>query len=274
MSTHPYALGVVGTGHIARIIVDRLIQSGYLARERVIVSPSRRLSAHPLNVKVAANNSEVVRDARIVLLSVTPQNFGAAATSLSDAATTDHLFISVMAGLSTQRVAAALGSEQFRVVRAMPNLPFGLGRGVTGLFRGASASLDDLEESRHFFNAGGVTVEVENEDLMNAVTAVAGSGPAYFYYFVEMMMAGGVAAGLKREDAQILAAHACVGAGAMLLAEGASPAELRAAVTSPGGTTQAAMNTLTTCDVARHVTDAVLAAFKRSRELGELLNKS
>jgi pyrroline-5-carboxylate reductase len=87
-----------------------------------------------------------------------------------------------------------------------------------------------------------------------------------------MMMTGGVAAGLKREDAQTLAAHACVGAGAMLL-EGASPVELREAVTSPGGTTQAAMNKLTESNVAAHVTDAVLAAFKRSRELGELLNK-
>jgi pyrroline-5-carboxylate reductase len=154
----------------------------------------------------------------------------------------------------------------------MPNLPFGLGRGVTGLYKGQHATRDDMEEAKHFFNAGGVTVEVEREELMDAVTAVAGSGPAYFYYFVEMMMAGGVAAGLKPEDAQVLAAHACVGAGAMLLQKGASPTELREAVTSPGGTTQAAMDKLRECHVAEHVTEAVLAAFRRGQQLGRLRN--
>ncbi len=109
---------------------------------------------------------------------------------------------------------------------------------------------------------------IDDEALMDAVTAVAGSGPAYFYYFVEMMMAGGVAAGLKAEDAQVLAAHACVGAGAMLLEKGASPQELRAAVTSPGGTTEARDENARERGVSDHVVEAVLAAFNRGRELG------
>jgi pyrroline-5-carboxylate reductase len=270
MSNYKYALGVVGTGHIALVLVRRLLESGYLSADRIIVSHSRTLAAHPLDVTVAEDNQGVVREARMVMLSVTPQQFPTAAASMRQAVTADHLFVSLMAGLSTQRVAQMLGEGAIRVVRAMPNLPFGLGRGVTGLFRGEHATPDDMEEARHLFNAGGVTVEVFEEDLMNAVTAVAGSGPAYFYYFVEMMIAGGVAAGLKPEDAQVLAAHACVGAGAMLLEEAASPSELRAAVTSPGGTTQAAMDKLRECEVARHVTEAVLAAFVRSRELGQL----
>lgn len=270
MSQHKYALGVLGSGHIAAVIVGRLIDSGYLSGDRIIVSKSRRLAAHPLPVTVAEDNRDVVRQARMVMIAVTPQKFAEAAASVREAVPGDHLFLSLMAGVCTQRVADELGGGSVRVIRAMPNLPFGLGRGVTGLFRGASASDDDLEEAKHFFNAGGVTVEVEREELMDAVTAVAGSGPAYFYYFVEMMMAGGVAAGLKIEDAQVLAAHACVGAGAMLLQKGASPTELREAVTSPGGTTQAAMNKLRECLVAEHVTEAVLAAFKRGQELGRL----
>ncbi|HKQ47373.1 MAG TPA: pyrroline-5-carboxylate reductase [Phycisphaerae bacterium] len=269
MSHHPYALGIVGTGHIAAVIVGRLIESGYLAADRIIVSPSKKLAAHPLGTAVAQDNTQVVREAGMVMLSVTPQRFAEAAESIRGVASTDHLFISLMAGVPTQRVAQSLGGSM-RVIRAMPNLPFGLGRGVTGLFRGEHADLEDLEEVKHLFNAGGVSVEVEREVLMDAVTAVAGSGPAYFYYFVEMMMAGGIAAGLKREDAQILAAHACVGAGAMLLEKGASPAELREAVTSPGGTTQAAMNKLRECQVSEHVTEAVLAAFRRSQELGRI----
>lgn len=269
MTQHDFALGVIGTGHIAAIIVERLISSGYLSGERIIVSKSRKLAHHPLPVKVADDNRDVVRASRLVMISVTPQSFAEAAQTFREATTGDHVFISVMAGISTKRVASALGGSGVRVIRAMPNLPFGLGRGVTGLFKGENATLDDLEEARHLFNAGGVCVQVDDESLMDAVTAVAGSGPAYFYYFVEMMMAGGMAAGLKKEDAQTLAAHACIGAGAMLL-EGASPQELRKAVTSPGGTTQAAMNKLTEFDVAQHVTEAVLAAFRRGQELGRL----
>ena len=267
MAAHQYALGVVGTGHIAQVLLRRLIQSNYLTGDRIIVSPSKAIDAHPLEVVVAGDNREVVRGSRLVLLSVTPQRFDEAAVSIRDAVAGDHVFISVMAGVPTDRVAAALGGS-VRVVRAMPNLPFEVGRGVTGLHRGRHASMDDMEEVLHLFRAGGVAVELTDEALMDAVTAVAGSGPAYFYYFVEMMMAGGMAAGLDRESAQTLAAHACVGAGAMLLENGASPVALREAVTSPGGTTEAAMKTLTECGVAEHVTQAVLAAFRRSQELG------
>ena len=267
---HKYALGVIGSGHIAGIIVNRLIASEYLSPDRIAISYSKKLEAHPIAGVNVRDNDEVVKGSRLVMISVTPQRFAEAARTLRPAVTPDHVFLSVMAGVSTQRVAEELGGGLVRVVRAMPNLPFGLGCGVTGLFRGKYASADDMEEARHLFNAGGVTVEVDREELMDAVTAVAGSGPAYFYYFVEMMMAGGVAAGLRPEDAQILAAHACVGAGAMMLEKGSSPSELRAAVTSPGGTTQSAMRKLEECSVAEHVREAVLAAFRRGQELGRL----
>ncbi len=270
MANHRYALGVIGTGHIALVIIRRLIESGYLAADRVIATRSRKLEAHPLPIIASDDPGLVVRESKIVMLSVTPQRFAEAAVAIRSHTTGDHIFVSVMAGVSTRRVAELLGVEKPRVVRSMPNLPFGLGRGVTGLFRGEHASVDDLEEVKHLFGAGGVTVTLEDESLMDAVTAVAGSGPAYFYYFVEMLMEGGMAAGLSRDDAQVLAAHACVGAGAMLLDKSASPRELREAVTSPGGTTQAAMNKLAECDVAHHVADAVLAAFRRGQELGRM----
>ncbi len=268
MSEHKYALGVVGSGHIASVLIERMLESGYLTGDRIIVSRSKTLEAHPLEVVVAEENADAVRDSRFVILATTPQKFDEAAASIRPATAGDHLFISVMAGVSTDRAARQLGEGPIRVVRAMPNLPFRLGRGVTGLYRGRHASSDDMESARHLFNAGGVTVEVDEEGLMDAVTAVAGTGPAYFYYFVEMMMEAGVATGLNRKDAQVLAAHACVGAGAMLLENGASPAELREAVQSPGGTTEAAMKTLHKCRVAEHVSQAVVAAYRRSQELG------
>ncbi len=270
MSAHyRYALGVIGTGHIAHILVTRWLESQYLAGDRILVAPSRALANHPLDVRVGTDVAEVIRESRIILISVTPQKFDAMADSIRGIVSPEQLCISVMAGVGTDRVAARLGGDGIRVIRAMPNLPFGLGRGVTGLYRGRWASQEDMEQACHLFSAGGATVTVEDEALMDAVTAVAGSGPAYFYYFVEMMMAGGVAAGLKAEDAQVLAAHACVGAGAMLLQKGASPQELRAAVTSPGGTTEAAMKMLRERKVSDHVVEAVLAAFNRGRELGK-----
>lgn len=269
LANYRYALGIIGTGHIAHILATRWLESNYLTADRIAATPSKALSAHPLNVHVAADAAEVIRESRIILISVTPQKFSALADTIRGSVSPEQLCISVMAGVGTERVAARLGGEGIRVIRAMPNLPFGLGRGVTGLFRGQWATQEDMEQACHLFSAGGATVTVDDEALMDAVTAVAGSGPAYFYYFVEMMMAGGVAAGLKAEDAQVLAAHACVGAGAMLLQKGASPQELRAAVTSPGGTTEAAMKMLRERNVSDHVVEAVLAAFNRGRELGK-----
>lgn len=263
-----YALGVIGTGHIAAIIIQRLIDSGYYAPERIIASNSRAVKKHPLPIRIVDDNREVIREAGRIIVSVTPQQFPQAATTFADALTDDHLVISVMAGVPSDTVASAFPHVAARVVRCMPNLPFGLGYGVTGMFRGRHATQDDVEHVRHLLGAGGVCVELKDEALMDAVTAVAGSGPAYFYYFVETIMAGGMAAGLSREDAQVLAAHACMGAGAMLLDRGASPEDLRLAVTSPGGTTEAAMKVLTAGHVSTIVREAVMAAFHRGQELG------
>jgi pyrroline-5-carboxylate reductase len=268
----PFALGVVGTGHIAAVIIKRLVGTGYYAADRIICSPSKALAAHPLSVRVAADAREVVASSRRLLISVTPQKFPDMARSVADLVTAEHLLISVMAGMATDTIAAAFPGVSARVVRTMPNLPFGLGYGVTGVFRGRHASEEDVEHVRHLFNAGGTTVEIRDEALMDAVTAVAGSGPAYFYYFVETMIDAGVAAGLSRSDAQVLAGYACMGAGAMLLDKGASPQELRQAVTSPGGTTEAAMEVLTLGHVAISVKQAVLAAFRRGQELGRRNN--
>lgn len=268
--THPYALGIIGTGHIAAVLVKRLLNVGYYSPERIIASPSRALAAHPLPVKVAADAVEVTDSAARLLIAVTPQKFPEMAATIASRVTRDHLLISVMAGVATDDVAAAFPAAEARVIRCMPNLPFGLGYGVTGVFRGRHATQDDVESVRHLFNAGGVTIEVADEAHMDAVTAVAGSGPAYFYYFVETMMEAGQAAGLSTDDSQLLAAYACMGAGAMLLDRQASPQELRRAVTSPGGTTEAAMEVLTLGHVAISVKQAVLAAFRRGQALGQM----
>ncbi len=151
----------------------------------------------------------------------------------------------------------------------MPNLPIRVGAGVTGVCKGVHATDDDLAFARRLFDAGGQTVVLDDEALMHAVTAVSGSGPAYFYYLVEAMVAGGVGAGLAAEDALTLAENTCLGAARMMLETREPPQELRRKVTSPGGTTQAAIEAMDTAGVPEAVRSAVLAAAERSKQLGQ-----
>src|SRR5262245_38455392 len=136
----PFALGVIGTGHIAGVLIHRLVKSGYYAADRIVASPSRAVRAHPLPVRIAGDNREVVRQAGQLLICVTPQKFSEMARDIADAVRSEHLLISIMAGVPTAVVAAAFPSIPVRVVRCMPNLPFGLGYGVTGVFAGQHAT--------------------------------------------------------------------------------------------------------------------------------------
>ena len=155
---YPYALGVIGAGHIAGVIINRLLQTNYFAPDRIIASASRAVREHPLPVKIVDDVREVVRRADRILVSVTPQKFAEMAANIKDVLTPDHLIVSVMAGIGTDTVAAAFSKDSTRVVRCMPNLPFGLGYGVTGVMRGRHATRTDVEEVRHMFGAGGATV--------------------------------------------------------------------------------------------------------------------
>jgi pyrroline-5-carboxylate reductase len=179
----------------------------------------------------------------------------------------DHLFISIMAGVSTKRIEDTFG-KRTKAVRVMPNLPIRVGAGIAGICAGQFATADDVTATRAIFDAGGSTVLLNDESLMDAVTAVSGSGPAYFYYFVEAMVAGGVACGLSEDDALKLAEYTCLGAAKMMLETGEPPADLRHKVTSKGGTTQAALEHMERIGVSGAIRDAVKAAFNRGRELG------
>ena len=203
-----------------------------------------------------------------VVLAVKPQQFDEVATSLAGAVTGDHLLVSIMAGVGTRRIESAFPSINVRVVRVMPNLPICVGAGVAGLCAGQHAKTEDIEAVRALFDAGGSTVVVADEALMDVVTAVSGSGPAYFYLFVEAMVAGATACGLSKADALKLAEHTCLGAARMMLETGEPPAELRRKVTSKGGTTQAALEHMNGAGVGDAICDAVIAAFKRGQELG------
>lgn len=268
-----YQLGFIGAGNMAEGILAAVLARGVYALGDIIagdpVAERRQLFAERFGVAVTEDNARVVREARRIIVAVKPQTFEEMVQGVAGLARAEQLWISIMAGVKTGRIEAAFSTIQAHVVRAMPNLPIRVGAGMTGLFAGQNASMMDVADAVAIFEAGGATVVVEEEGLMDAVTAISGSGPAYFYYFVEAMVAGGVACGLDEGDALTLAQHACLGAARMMVETGEPPEELRRKVTSKGGTTQAALEHMEAGRVGLLIEKAVQAAFKRGQELGK-----
>lgn len=269
--TRAFELGFIGAGNMAEAMARGAIRSG-LASARAIIasdpSPARRQLFESFGVTVHERNEEVLGDARVIVLATKPQMWRAALQDCAVRFATDQLAITIMAGVSTASIEAVLPGPAPRVVRAMPNLPMQLGAGMAGVCGGKHATPEDVEFARRLFDAGGATVVLENENLLHAVTAVSGSGPAYFYFFTEALIAAGTRAGLPPEQAGQLARQTCLGAARMMLENGESPATLRERVTSPNGTTFAALESLRKDGVFDEIVAAVLAADRRSRELG------
>jgi pyrroline-5-carboxylate reductase len=267
-----FELGFIGAGNMAEGILASIVEKGVVPAERVMVSDVHtgqlKLFSDQFDVATTADNVELVSKCSTVILSVKPQTFAEVAGPIAEAVTEDHLLISIMAGMGTGKITKALGGGKKRVVRAMPNLPVRVGAGIAGVCGGRFATADDVKRARHLLDAGGSTVLIKDEALIDAVTAVSGSGPAYFYYFVDAIVEGGVACGLDEADALKLAEFTCLGAARMMLETGEAPADLRQKVTSKGGTTQAALEHMERAGVKNAISQAVQAAFRRGRELG------
>jgi pyrroline-5-carboxylate reductase len=270
-----YKLALIGGGNMAEAIVRGVLAGGVLAPGQMIVSDpadNRRAVFEKLAVAVSTDNKQAATSAGCVLLAVKPQMMDAVLAELAPAVSPDALIISIAAGVSTKRIEAGLAGRKsetaFRTVRVMPNTPMLVGAGVSGLVKGKFATDDDLAWARRLFDAAGRTIVLGDEKLIDAVTAVSGSGPAYFFYLIEQLVAAGVAEGLAESDALTLATQTAAGAAKLLAESNVPPAELRRRVTSPGGTTQAACELLDSRNVADAIRAAVRAAADRSRELG------
>jgi pyrroline-5-carboxylate reductase len=268
-----HELGIVGAGNMAEAITRGVLRAGLIAPGQIVaadVSPRRReLFADELHVRVVEQATDAARGARVLLLSVKPQQMKDALAALGAAVDPAALIVSIAAGISTGFIERSLGprSAAWRVVRTMPNTPMLVGMGMTAIARGAHASADDLAYARSLFESAGAVVEVD-ESQIDAVTAVSGSGPAYVFYLVEQMIAAGVELGLSPEASRQLAAQTALGAATMLATSADTPAELRRKVTSPGGTTQAAITHLESGGAGPLMREAVKAAARRSAELG------
>ncbi|MCC7191938.1 MAG: pyrroline-5-carboxylate reductase [Phycisphaeraceae bacterium] len=267
-----YELGFLGAGNMAEAIARAAIDKGVLPAGAMIASdPSdvRREVFTRLGIRAVTTNAEVIKESRQILVAVKPQVMTQAASDLASHATADQVLISIMAGVTTTKLAdtiASAGGRVNRIVRVMPNTPLMIGYGMAGISLGRKTQPGDETLTMKLFSAGGQAIMVEEEKL-DAITAVSGSGPAYVFYLAEAMERAANELGLAGQ-ASLLVRQTILGAAHLLAASGESPADLRRKVTSPGGTTEAATRHMDGNKSIDVIVNAIKSAEKRSKELG------
>ena len=284
-------LGFIGAGNMAEALMHGLIERRVFAPADLIASDVDAARRHKvkrtLRLETTGDNAEVLRNSRALVLAVKPQNIDevlsglaaviSPAAGVADGRTRkatqkplalkDRLFISIAAGIPLTRLTLALGAHA-RVIRVMPNAPAMVGQGMAALVRGGGASKADERFALRIFRAVGDAVALDNEALLDAVTALSGSGPAYVYLFVKAMADAGVAEGLPPGLATRMALKTIRGAEENMRRSTLDAAELIRIVASPGGTTEAALRKFADARFSDIVADALRAAAERSRELG------
>jgi len=260
----------IGGGNMARSLIGGLVARGGDASMVRVVDPnadSRDALARDFGVRVHTDAAEAVAGAATWVLATKPQVLRGVCESLAGAAQASQpLVLSIAAGITATQLDRWLGGG-VAVVRTMPNTPALLGAGVTGLY--ANPRVDDAGRARAqaLLESAGATVWIDDEARMDAVTAVSGSGPAYIFLLAEAMEEAAIAQGLPAQDARTLVLQTVLGAARMLVESDEAPSELRRRVTSPGGTTQAAIETFEAGGLRKLVADAIATAARRGGEL-------
>jgi pyrroline-5-carboxylate reductase len=264
-------IALLGTGNMAEALVKGLLRAGTANADEILCAEPRAERREEIaaryGVTVLASNPEATEQADIVVLSVKPQTMEHLLDEIAPAVDHRKLVISIAAGISIAAIARKLGAG-VRIVRTMPNTPALVGAGATALARGAHATDADLEQARALFQAVGTTVIVEEQHL-DAVTGLSGSGPAFLFLVIEALADGGVKVGLARPVAMALAAQTVLGSAKLVLETGEHPGRLKDQVTSPGGTAIAGVHALEQGGLRAALIAAVEAATRRSHELGE-----
>ncbi len=272
MTMNTEKIGFIGAGNMAQAIIGGLVQSG-LVPDRVIVADLDKDKCDALvqqyGVTAVLDNTMVVEQADVLLLAVKPQVMSQMLEPLAKVVQKSQpLIVSFAAGIPIDLIQSWVGIAA-AVVRVMPNTPALVSAGVSGLYASDEVSDAQCQSAESIMRAVGSVVWVDNEGLIDSVTAVSGSGPAYFFYLIESLEQGGVKNGLSPEQARLLALETAFGAAKLALESELSPAELRQRVTSPGGTTEAAINHMKAKRFPEIVNDAVSAAAQRAQELAE-----
>ncbi len=263
-------IGFVGAGQMATALAQGFVRAELTGGERLWaadpIAESAQRFAERTGGSIAAGNSDLVEKAEVIFLAVKPQQMGAVLDEICPRLTPGKLVVSIAAGVSIARISAALGA-QTRIVRVMPNTPCLVGRGACGFCLSPAATEADAALVEQLLRAVGIAFCVP-EKLMDAVTGLSGSGPAFVYTIIEALSDGGVRMGLPRNVATALAAQTVAGAAEMVLSTGEHTGALKDRVTSPGGTTIAGIQALEDGGLRAALMAAVEAATERSMELG------
>ncbi len=267
-------IAFLGSGNMGEALVAGLVQSGAAAPEDILctdIRPERLEEMHArYGVRTTAENFEAVAASEIVIYAVKPQLMAEVLQETAEALDLSRLVISIAAGVPLRAIESLLHKE-LRLIRAMPNIAASVKESATAISAGRHARREDIDLALEIFNGVGRTVFLRENYLMDAITGLSGSGPAYIFIIVDALADAGVKMGLSRQDAQFLAAQTLLGAAKMLMETREHPGQLKDRVTSPGGTAIAGIHTLEKGGLRTTLINAVEAATLRSKELGETM---
>jgi len=263
-------IGFIGAGNMAEAMMKGIIDTGLYSIDEIIASevyePRRKYIADTMGIDVHEDNKIVAKSTKFIVLSVKPQQINEVLTSIKGSLTKDHLIMSIAAGVTLKTLESIVPACRF--VRVMPNQPCMVLASASAFSRGAKATQEDCVTVDKVLKAVGISYEVK-EELLDAVTGLSGSGPAYAYIMIEALSDGGVLLGLPRDVATKLAAQTLLGAAKTILETGEHPGKMKDIVCSPGGTTIEAVRVLEDCGIRSALINAVEASASRSKELGK-----
>jgi len=273
--TSSFSVGFIGGGNMARSIIGGLTTNKQLDLNIQVFDQSKQQLDqlhHDFGIQVANSNQALIDQCDVVVLAVKPQVMKSVLTEL-DTSKSSTVYLSIAAGVTITSITKWLGSK-CPVIRSMPNTPALVQCGATGLFANSLASEAHKSQANIIMEATGLALWVDSEDLLDSVTALSGSGPAYYFLVMEAMQAAGEKLGLDPQTARKLTEQTALGAATLAVQSDEAPAELRRRVTSPGGTTEQAINTFLNNDLPEIFGKAMQAAYDRSKELATELDKN
>ncbi len=274
-SLHGNTIAFIGSGAMGEAIIKGLLTRELITADHIIgsdpVAARRTFMATTYQIQTTDDNAQAVQQADLVVMSIKPQALTTVASTLQGKFKSDALLLSIMAGVSLKTLQGAFNHT--RIVRAMPNTPAQVNLGVTAWIATDAVNAIQREQTALMLGALGEQIPVEKEDFIDMQTGLGGSGPGFVFLIIEAMIDAGVQMGFSRVDAQKIVLQTIAGSVALVKETGKHPAELRNLVTSAGGTTAAGLYELEKGGIRTTITNAVLAAYHRSQELGRLSEK-
>ena len=262
---------------MGKALISGLIGSGSAKPENIICSDIRREPLEHLEksykIKTTTNNKEVITSSDIIIYAVKPQIIASVLKETADLLDMSKLIISIAAGVPLPAIESCL-NKTLRLIRVMPNVAVSVKEGATAIAAGSHALKEDVDLAMEIFNSVGKCVFLKENNLMDAVTGLSGSGPAYIFLIIDALSDAGVKMGLSRQDSQLLSTQTVLGAAKLVLETKIHPAELKDTVTSPGGTSIAGLHTLEKGGLRTTLIEAVETATQRSVELGKIITDS